>query len=132
MTYAQLDDRSTRCARLLRYSGLRPGGHVAVLMENRTEVFEVAWAALRSGLYLTMVNTHLSPDEARYVVSDSGAEALVVSAQSSELADALLESTPAVRTRLVVGGPLPGYDDYRAAIEATPPPARWHTSARAT
>ena len=120
LTYAELDDRSTRCARLLRESGLRPGGHVAVLMENRAEVFEVSWAAQRSGLYLTMINTHLSPDEARYVVADCGAEVLVVSAQLAELATALREGTPAIHRRLVVGGPLAGHDDYRAALDAAP------------
>ncbi|HTK66693.1 MAG TPA: acyl-CoA synthetase [Pseudonocardia sp.] len=121
LTYAQLDDRSTRCARLLREAGLRPGGHVAVLMENRTEVFEVAWAAQRSGLYLTMINTHLSADEARYVVADCGAEALVVSDRYPELAGALLEGGPAVRARLVVGGGSPGYEEYGAALEAVAP-----------
>jgi acyl-CoA synthetase (AMP-forming)/AMP-acid ligase II len=120
VTYAELDDRSTRCARLLRDSGLRPGGHVAVLMENRAEVFDASWAAQRSGLYLTMINTHLSPDEARYVVADCGAEALLVSVNEAGLAAALLEGTPAVSTRLVVGGALAGYDDYEAALEATP------------
>lgn len=124
LTYGELEDRSARCARLFREAGLQPGDHVAVLMENRLEVFEVAWAAQRSGLYLTMVNTHLSVDEARYVVADCGAKALVVSARYAELATALLDPAlldtgPGVR--LAVGGPLAGYDDYRAAVEATAP-----------
>jgi fatty-acyl-CoA synthase len=121
MTYAELDDRSVRFARLLREHGLRPWGHVAVLMENRPEVFEVAWAAQRSGLYLTMINTHLSPDEARYVLADCGAEALVVSARLGDLASALCEGAPQVGARWVVGGPLTGYEDFRDALHAVAP-----------
>jgi acyl-CoA synthetase (AMP-forming)/AMP-acid ligase II len=121
LSYADLEDRSTRCARLLREAGLGPGDHVAVLMENLTEVFEVAWAAQRSGLYLTMVNTHLSVDEARYVVADCGAQVLVASAAFAELAAAMLDGTPEVRLRLVVGGSVRGYRDYRAAIDSTGP-----------
>jgi long-chain acyl-CoA synthetase len=116
LTYAELEDRSVRCARVLRESGLGPGDHVAVLMENRAEVYEVAWAAVRSGLYLTMVNTHLSADEARYVVDDCGAGVLVASAALAEQAADLLGHTPGVRRRLAVGGPLPGHDDYEAAL----------------
>lgn len=123
LTYAELEDRSARCARLFREAGLRPGDHVAVLAENRLEVFEIAWATQRSGLYLTMVNTHLSVDEARYVVADCGAKVLVVSARYAELAAALLDAAPGVR--LAVGDPadnrVNGYDDYRAAVAATAP-----------
>jgi acyl-CoA synthetase (AMP-forming)/AMP-acid ligase II len=120
LTYAELEERSIRCARVLRGSGLGPGDHVAVLMENRAEVFEVAWACQRSGLYLTMVNTQLSADETRYVVDDCEAVVLVVSAALADRAADLLESTPGVRRRLAVGGPLPGHDDYEKALDAVP------------
>jgi acyl-CoA synthetase (AMP-forming)/AMP-acid ligase II len=124
LTYAELDERSTRCARLLADSGLGFGDHVAVLMENRAEVFEVCWAALRSGLYVTVVNTYLSADEAAYVVDDSQAGVVIASVGVGELASAIVAGTPRVRRRLVVGGagpePLPGHQDYAAALSATP------------
>jgi acyl-CoA synthetase (AMP-forming)/AMP-acid ligase II len=120
LTYAELDDRSVRCAHLLRAAGLTTGDHVAVLMENRTEVFEVCWAAVRSGLYVTVVNTKLSPDEAGYVVDDSGSRVLVTSAAMAELAAAIVPGTPGVARRLIVGGVLAGHDDYTAALAAAP------------
>ena len=49
VTYRQLDERSTQLARLLREAGLRPGDHVAMLMENNAHFLEITWAALRSG-----------------------------------------------------------------------------------
>jgi len=120
MSYGELEDRSVRCAHLLRAAGLGPGDHVAVLMENRAEVFEVCWAAVRSGLYVTVVNTRLSADEASYVVHDSGSQVLVTSVAMAELATAIRPATPLVRRRLVVGGELAGHDDYVAALAAAP------------
>jgi fatty-acyl-CoA synthase len=52
-TYAQhpqLEDRSTGLARALRFRGVAPEEHVAVLMENNRAFVEVTWAAQRSGL----------------------------------------------------------------------------------
>ena len=42
VTYAELNDRSNQFAELLFDAGLRFGDHIAVLMENRAEFFEVA------------------------------------------------------------------------------------------
>src|SRR6516225_8890116 len=79
LTYGQLEENSVRLAHVLHDAGLRPGDVVALLTDNDLRGFEVYWAALRSGLYITSVNHHLSPDEVAYIVNDSGARALVVS-----------------------------------------------------
>ena len=73
VTYGELETRSNQVAHLFRSLGLGVGDHVAVVMENRAEYFEVVWGAMRSGLFVTPVNWHLAVDEARYVVEDCGA-----------------------------------------------------------
>ena len=78
-TYAELDERSLRLAHVFADAGLVTGDVVALISDNAPEAYEVYWAALRSGLYVTAVNHHLSPDEAAYIVNDCGAKALVVS-----------------------------------------------------
>ena len=80
LTYRQLDENSVRLAKYLRAAGLEPGDHIALISDNDLRVMEVYWAALRSGLYLTVVNWHLTPSEAAYVVNDCGAKVLVASA----------------------------------------------------
>src|SRR5260370_13759349 len=65
MPFGELDERSVRLAHVLHAAGLRRGDVVALLSENSLRVFEVFWAAMRSGLYLTSVNHNLSPHEAR-------------------------------------------------------------------
>ena len=64
----------------LRSRGLATGDHVALLMENHLSYLAIAWAAFRSGLYITCINRYLTPEEAAYIVSDSGSRALITSA----------------------------------------------------
>jgi long-chain acyl-CoA synthetase len=76
-SWAELEDRSTRVARLLREDlGLRAGDHAAVLMANRVECVELMLGAVLAGVWLTPMNWHLTRDEIGYVVSDSAARVL--------------------------------------------------------
>ncbi|GAA4535423.1 acyl-CoA synthetase [Pseudonocardia xishanensis] len=111
-THAELDERSTRLARVLACAGLSRGDHLAVVLENRPEVFEAYWAARRSGLIVTAVNSHLTPGEIAYIVGDCGARALVVSAALAGF------DAPDVELRLSVGGSVAGHEDYEAALAA--------------
>jgi acyl-CoA synthetase (AMP-forming)/AMP-acid ligase II len=72
LSYAELECRSVQLAHVLHDAGLRPGDVVALLTENSLRAFEVYWAALRSGLYITAVNFRLKPDEVAYIVKDCG------------------------------------------------------------
>ncbi len=105
LTYADLDARSSRLAQLLWSEGLRPGDHIAVFLENHLRYFEVVWAALRSGLYLTTVNRYLTGPEAGYIVDDCGAQVLVSSRAVHEAASEIPEHAPDCGRFLVVGGP---------------------------
>jgi long-chain acyl-CoA synthetase len=118
LTYAELEERSVRLAHVLRGEGLERGGHVALVATNSPEVFVTYWAAVRSGLYITAVNHHLSPPEAAYIVDDCGAEVLIVSADKADLAEAIVDETPKVRRRLAFGGTVAGHDSYDEALAA--------------
>ncbi|RFU21507.1 acyl-CoA synthetase [Geodermatophilus marinus] len=121
LTYAELEERSTRLASWLRAQGLRPGDVVALLTDNRLEVSEVYWACQRAGLYVTAVNWHLAPAEATYVVADSGARVLVAAATLAPLARHLRAAVPALEAALSVGGPVEGFTGYADALAAGDP-----------
>jgi len=125
LSYAELDARSNRLAQLLWAEGLRRGDHLAVFLENHLRYFEVAWAALRSGLYLTTVNRYLTAPEAGYIVDDCGAQVLVSSRAVHEAASAIPARAPGCRRFLVVGGPPDGaadcFESYEAALAEHPP-----------
>jgi fatty-acyl-CoA synthase len=120
LTYGELDDRSNRLARLMWDAGLRRGDHVALFMENHPRYFEVYWAAIRSGLYLTTVNRYLSSEEAAYIVDDCGARVLVTSAALGEVAEQMLPRIPGCDLRLMADGTRDGYDAYEEATAAFP------------
>ncbi len=114
LTFAELEARSNQVAHLLRDRGLGVGDHLAMLLENRTEFFEVMWAALRAGVYVTPINWHLNPTEVAYIVNDCGASLLFGSA---ELLRALPDDVAlADDRRIAVGGAVPGLEDYEALL----------------
>ena len=116
VSYGELERRSAQLAHVLHDGGLRPGDAVALLTENSLRALEVYWAAMRSGLYITAVNYRLKPDEVAFIVNDSGAAALIVSAEQAATATAL--RAPAVKLRLAFGGAVPGYGSYEDTIAA--------------
>ena len=132
MTFAQLEERSSRLAQALFAHGLRPGDHVAVLLPNDDRTHEVAFALQRSGLYYTMVNTHLAADEAAYIIDDCGARTLITSEALAPLATELLRRTPAVELRLMIGATprQPGTCPTTSSSPA-PRPSLWPTRSRA-
>ena len=112
-TYLQLHDNANRLAHALRAQGLLPGDAMALLCRNRAEFVEVMLAALRSGLRLTPINTHLTPEEVRYIVADCGARVLVV----EEALNTPGLAAPGVQRLLIDGG---GPGDYADTLAAQP------------
>src|SRR5690606_30879721 len=96
LTYRELDEQSIRLAKYLRSLRLQPGDHLALVSNNDLRVMEVYWAALRSGLYITVVNWHLTAAEAAYIVDDCGAKALIVSAGAADAVDLSPDAYPKV------------------------------------
>ena len=122
VTYAELEAKSCRLAQALSADGLRPGDHVAVVLPNDHRTHEVAWGLQRSGLYYTMVNSHLAAEEAAYIVNDCGAQVLITSAALSALATELVPLTPGLTHRLSIGDTaVDGYDSYDDFIAAAEP-----------
>ena len=115
ITYAELETRSCRLARHWHEAGLLPGDHVAILMENHIRYFEVVWAALRSGLYYTPVNWHLTAPEVDYVVADCGARSVVASMARADQVVGLDIELP-----LMIDGTIDGWPSYEAATAAQP------------
>jgi len=116
VTYAELESRAARVARALRAAGLRPGDHVALLLDNRAATLELAWAAQRSGLYYTPINTRLAADEAAYVIDDCGATVLFAAASVGKLAVELGDRIPQVMRRVAVDGEIDGFEPLDAFV----------------
>jgi long-chain acyl-CoA synthetase len=127
ITYAELDAAANRVSRLLRDSGLQPGDHVAVCLENHPRFFEVIWGCHYAGLIYTAASSRLTSEELAYIINDCGARMFITSQYLSRQASEVLESTPDVERRLMLDGTAPGYESYEeviATLDASPLPDR--------
>ena len=120
ITYRELDERSNQGAHLFRALGLRPGDHIALLMENSLPFLEICWAAQRSGLYFTAISRYLTPAEIAYIVDDCGARVLIVSPSYAEKSQG-----PATRGRsgpvlFTTGAPQAGFRSWRDSVGSQP------------
>ena len=120
VTFRELDERSNQLARLWRSHGLDVGDHVAIFSENQPRFFEVMWAALRSGLYVTTINSYLSPEEVAYILNDSGAKSLVTTSAKATTASAALQEATGVELPLLIGESHAGFEPYVDAINSMP------------
>lgn len=120
VSFASLDAGSNRLAHFLRRSGLVAGDTVAVLMENNEHVHIAMWAAKRSGLYYTLVNTHLSLSEIAYIVADSGAKAIISSRAMRSVCRGLADELPAglPPVALIADDDLRGWQRYPECVAA--------------
>ncbi|HEY8524660.1 MAG TPA: acyl-CoA synthetase [Acidimicrobiales bacterium] len=127
LTYGELEARSNRVAQVLRNRGLGVGDHVALVLPNGIEFFEVMWGALRAGAYVTPINWHLTPAETAYIVNDCGASLLFGAAELLAQLGDQVELPP--ERRIAVGAPtgaaapvhtLAGYEEALAAVPDTP------------
>jgi fatty-acyl-CoA synthase len=78
MSFAQWNERACRLANALLGLGLRHGEKVAVLAYNAVEWLEIYAATAKAGLVMVPINFRLVGPEIGYIVSDSGARALIV------------------------------------------------------
>ena len=80
-------------------------------------------AGTQAGLVVVPVNTHLTPAEAGYILSDCGAKAVIATHDLAALLAPVLDTLP--EHRFATGVAVPGWADYAALREsgAPAPPA---------
>ncbi|MGA0230781.1 MAG: AMP-binding protein, partial [Ilumatobacteraceae bacterium] len=126
-TFAELDTAANRLSHLLRESGLQPGDHVAICMENHPRYLEVLWGCNYAGLIYTAASSRLTAEELGYVVDDCGARVFITSQHLAGLASAIVASTPKVERRLMLDGVIDGHESYEDTVamhDAGPLPDR--------
>lgn len=77
LTYAELDELSSRFAALLLDSGVQPGDRVAVYLPNCPQLHIVFYGILKAGAVHCPVSPMAMPMELAYQVKDCGAQVIV-------------------------------------------------------
>ena len=77
LTFAELDERSSRLAQALLAAGVGPGSRVAHLDRTAPEVVELLFAAAKIGAVAVPLNWRLHPTELAAILQDAGAPLLL-------------------------------------------------------
>jgi long-chain acyl-CoA synthetase len=105
MTWTELDAAADRAAAALLGLGLTAGDRVAIQLGNTFDFPTFYFGALRAGLVAVPANTAYTAPELAYMLTDSGARALVTSSVAAiEAADRLRGDAPALE-HVVVAAP---------------------------
>jgi long-chain acyl-CoA synthetase len=113
----QVAARGARLAGGLAGFGMKEGDVVALLLRNDPIYADVIPACRTGGFYYCPINWHFTRDEVAFLLSDSGAKALVVEA---DLYLAVKGVVPAGVQVLVSGGAPAGTHDYESWLAAQP------------
>ncbi len=116
ISYAELDAASNRAAQLFRSHGLKHDDVVAFMLENTPHYYGLTWGAQRAGLRYVCISSRLTQDETDYILENSGAKMLVVSAS---LASAALQLEARIE-RYSMGGEIAGWTRIEDALAAMP------------
>ncbi len=117
LSYGELGAQVNRLSHGLRsVAGLRTGDTVACVMTNGIGMLTLYLAAMQTGLYLVTVNYHLTADEIRYIVEDSGAKAVVCSARVADTVARAVDDPG----RIFVDGESPVGRPLRALTDGQP------------
>ncbi|WP_018180159.1 fatty-acid--CoA ligase FadD5 [Jongsikchunia kroppenstedtii] len=102
-TWADLDRRTHAFAAALRRRGVQFGDRILMVMLNRTEYVEAVLGANIIGAIAVPVNIRMSPAEIAFLITDSGAKAIVTETMLAPLASGAAEAAGGVDLTIVVG-----------------------------
>jgi long-chain acyl-CoA synthetase len=122
VTFAQYEARCNQVAHFLRAAGMRRGDHISVFMENSRQMLEIEGGAERIGLYHTLINSYLAPDEVAYIIANSRSRLLFSSTAKRDVAEAAAIQNPQLERGIMVGQGLspPGWESYAELVAAQP------------
>jgi 4-hydroxybenzoate-CoA ligase len=80
LTYQDLQTAASRFASALRQAGLQREHRVVLLLQDTIDFPIAFWGAIRAGVVPVPVNTLLAPETVAYILADSRAQAVVISA----------------------------------------------------
>jgi fatty-acyl-CoA synthase len=128
-TYAQVYERATRLANVLRGMGVEPGDRVGTLAWNNQEHLEAYLAIPCMGAVLHTLNLRLAPQQLVHIVNDAADKVVIVDGSLVPILAAIREHLPTVAHVIVVGdgdtSALGEHVSYEEAIAGAPSGYDW-------
>jgi 4-hydroxybenzoate-CoA ligase len=109
LSYGELSARSNRMANLLATYGVARESRVALLLLDTVDFPVAFWGAIKAGVVPVCLNTLLTSEQYTYILGDSRAKALIVSAPLLPVVQPILGRLPFLRHVFVAGGEPPAF-----------------------
>jgi 4-hydroxybenzoate-CoA ligase len=103
ITYGELQSRTRQFASALRALGVRPESRIALALYDTVDFPVAFWGAIRAGVIPVPMNTLLTPEQYAYILSDSRASSIVVTAALANAIRSIVSRLPNLRTVILVG-----------------------------
>lgn len=129
VTYAQLAEMANRVGNGLKNFGMEPGSRVMMLLLDTPEFPATFFGAIRAGYVPIPTNTILAANEYQYLLQDSGAKAVVVSAPLYEKIALIIDTCSELDHVIVVGDDQPDaihWDEWIASASPELDPTPTH------
>ncbi|MEO1100769.1 MAG: long-chain-fatty-acid--CoA ligase [Pseudomonadota bacterium] len=123
-SFAALDTYASQVANGLAAAGAQPGDRIAYLGKNMDVYYEMMFGCAKARMAMAGVNNRLAPPEMQFILSDSAATVLFVTADFYDAIDQIKEDCPALKLIVAVDGgreDWPAYDQWRDSQDATDP-----------
>jgi 4-hydroxybenzoate-CoA ligase len=104
LSYGELQAATCRFGRGLQTLGLRPESRIVLLMLDTIDFPVAFWGAIRAGIVPVPLNTLLTPEQYAYMLEDSRAEAILISAPLTKAIEPILDRLTHLRTAVIAGG----------------------------
>lgn len=121
-SYAETNARADRLASAFETAGIAKGDRVAILQHNGPELLETMFAAFKIGAVAVPINARLHPKEYAYIISDSGAKAVVFTEEFATGLAAVRAETPDAKIHVCIGENPPwaqAFESFLAQGETT-------------
>src|SRR5438132_5448123 len=128
-SYAELAGRVSRFAKLLHRLGVHPEQRILLSLHDTIDFPTAFLGAIKAGVVPVAVNTQLSTEEFAFMLADSRARAVIVSAPVLPAMTAASAQLPEPRPAVIVSGGMPeerGLDDLLAVASVTSETAPTH------
>src|SRR5438552_18925655 len=121
ITYAELADDVARVGPMLARLGLQREDRFAMIMADTVDFPVLFWGAIRAGIIPIPLNTLLPVEQLRYILQDSRAKALFVSAPFLKAAETAAVGVSTLQKLTVVGDAAAQSPDFAALFNAESP-----------
>ena len=115
-SYAELAERVNRCANAMVELGLQPEQRILLCLQDTVDFPTAFLGAIKAGIVPVPVNTLLKSPDYQYMLQDSRASGLIVSAQLLPQFEPILENISQLKQVIVSHGDRSGHHSFDALL----------------